>query len=300
MAPHPSPLLCSSGWELWISGSGRHSSASPGSLSLAPTSETYTSVCDHVCTARAFILIEASHLDIGWQEFPGDCRCLLGPSVSPREGCGILPLLPAALRFQCIVKRWIALAPVLEWAFQHRFLTVSGGLSAGTQVCRAGDTGQRLCRKHASVAPASLLLCSDSGLQTVAETLVRASQFFPLPPLLFSFNSSTLLSAKQCLSMAKMSFCSWKVSKCLPDILLSMVITVTSPSYKLSLCARHLGKYILCRTPHNLPNNPTRWGLLLVGSPMRILSVWLQGHAANVWNLLSLYIVSGLPWWLRG
>ena len=120
---------------------------------------------------RAFILIEASHLDIGWQAFLGYCRPLLGPSRSPREGCGILSLLPPALQFQCIVTCWIALAPVLEWAFLHRFLTVSGGLSVGRQVCRAGDTGQRLCRKHASVAPAWFLLCSDLGLRTVAKTL---------------------------------------------------------------------------------------------------------------------------------
>ena len=170
-APHPSPPLCSSGWELWFSGSGRHSSAGPRSLSLAPTSETYMSFCDHMCTTRAFILIEASHLDIGWQAFLGYCRPLLGPSRSPREGCGILSLLPPALQFQCIVTCWIALAPVLEWAFLHRFLTVSGGLSVGRQVCRAGDTGQRLCRKHASVAPAWFLLCSDLGLRTVAKTL---------------------------------------------------------------------------------------------------------------------------------
>lgn len=99
----PLSPLCSSGWELWFSGSGRHSSAGPRSLSLAPTSETYMSFCDHMCTTRAFILIEASHLDIGWQAFLGYCRPLLGPSRSPREGCGILSLLPPALQFQCIV-----------------------------------------------------------------------------------------------------------------------------------------------------------------------------------------------------
>lgn len=58
----------------------------------------------------------------------------------------------------------------------------------------------------------SFLLYFDSVPLTVFESWVMASQFLPLPPLLFLFNSATLLAAQQPLSIAKMSLCGSKAS----------------------------------------------------------------------------------------